>query len=261
MKQICMIIFSVFLLSGMLKTVGQNTNASTNSTYKAGENLKYLMYYGWFDGGHASLVLNNEVIQGKDVYHVKMHAKSIGFTDRLYHVSDVYESYFNKKNGLPEKAIRNIREGKYRYYNEVVYNQEENYVVSQKSGKVTVPQNCFDILSSFYCLRNMLNDMKLVPDTIIRITSYFGDEVFPLVLRYKGKETISTKLGTVDCIKFMPVTEVGRVFKTEDDMEIWFSDDQNRLPVRVRFNLLVGSLKCDLIEFSGLKHDFHYEED
>lgn len=261
MKHICLFIFSIFFLVNFQSTYGQYTHLPANSAYKAGENLKYLMYYGWFDGGNASLVLHNDTINRKNVYHVRMHAKSIGLTDRLYHVNDIYESYFDMHSGLPEKAIRDIREGKYKYYNEVVYNQEENFVMSQKSGKVKVPPQSFDILSSFYYLRNLLLEKELTPDTIIKINSYFGDEVFPLILRYKGKETISTKLGTVRCIKFMPVTEVGRVFKTKDDMEIWFSDDQNRLPVRVRFSLFVGSLKCDLIEYSGLMHDFDFEKD
>jgi len=257
MKQFSIVILSVFFFSSFQNVRAQSENHVNSSTFESGENLKYLMYYGWFDGGHASLKLNNDTINGKDVLHVRMHAKTIGLTNRLYNVSDIYESYFDRQSTLPEKAIRDITEGKYKLYNEVVFNQEENYVLSQKSGKVEIPENCFDILSSFYHLRNLLQETELVPDTV---NSYFGDEVFPLILRYKGKETIDTKLGEVKCIKFMPVTEVGRMFKTEDDMEVWFSDDQNRLPVRVRFDLFVGSLKCDLIKFSGLKHPFEYDK-
>ncbi len=231
------------------------------SAYNAGENLNYLMYYGWFDGGHASLFVTNDTLNSNNVMHVRMHARSIGLTDKLYHVSDIYESYFDPDTELPIKAIRNISEGRYKYYNEVDFNQDENYVISQKSGRVNVPERCFDILSSFYFLRNNISGVELKKDTVISLESYFGDEVFPLRLRYKGKERIETKLGTVNCIKFLPVVEVGRVFETEDDMEIWFSDDQNKLPVRVKFHLFVGSLKCDLIEFSGIKHEFIYDED
>ncbi|MEA3446452.1 MAG: DUF3108 domain-containing protein [Bacteroidota bacterium] len=224
--------------------------------YNSDEKLKYLMYYGWFDGGYANLDITNDTLNSEDVYHVRMHAKTIGLTDKLYHVSDIYESYFNPQTGLPIKAIRNISEGKYRYYNEVKFNQKENFVQSEKSGKIEVPENCFDILSSLYHLRNVLSNTDLKQDTVIKLDSYFSDEVFPLLLRYHGKERIETKLGEIDCIKFLPVVEVGRVFETEDDMEIWFSDDKNRLPVRVKFHLFVGALKCDLIEYSGLMYDF-----
>ena len=229
-----------------------------NQSYQVGEKLKYLMYYGWIDGGHASLQLNKDTLNGDTLNHVKLHAKSIGLTDRLYSVSDVYESYFDPETGLPQLAIRNISEGKYKLYNEVDFYHDSSYVMSQKSGKVEIPPQCYDILSSFYHLRNIITNTDLKPDSVIRLNSYFSDEDFPLILRYKGKERIKTKLGKINCLKFMPVTEVGRVFKTEDDMEIWFSDDANALPIRVRFDLFIGALKCDLVEYSGLVNDIKY---
>ncbi len=54
------------------------------------------------------------------------------------------------------------------------------------------------------------------------------------------------------CMKFMPVVITGRVFKTKDDMTIWFSNDANLVPIRVRFEIFVGSVYCDLIEYKGL---------
>jgi hypothetical protein len=53
-------------------------------------------------------------------------------------------------------------------------------------------------------------------------------------------------------MKFMPVVITGRVFKTKDDMTIWFSNDANLVPIRVRFEIFVGSVYCDLIEYKGL---------
>jgi hypothetical protein len=48
--------------------------------------------------------------------------------------------------------------------------------------------------------------------------------------------------------------EPGRVFKSEDDMSAWFTDDQNFVPVRVRFELIVGSLRCDLDQYANLSY-------
>jgi len=39
-------------------------------------------------------------------------------------------------------------------------------------------------------------------------------------------------------------------------MSIWFSKDKNFIPVRIRFDIYVGSVKVDLIEYKGIKHDF-----
>jgi len=49
---------------------------------------------------------------------------------------------------------------------------------------------------------------------------------------------------------------VDRVFKDEDDMTIWVSDDANRIPVRVKTEIWVGALKVDLTSYSGLLNPF-----
>ncbi|MCX6258306.1 MAG: DUF3108 domain-containing protein [Bacteroidia bacterium] len=227
-----------------------------SNAYQAGENLKYKLHYGWINGGYASLKVENSKVNDTDVLRIVLNGKTTGLTDKLYRVNDTYESYVLPKNGLPLKAIRNIHEQNYRDYNEVIYNQENDFVISQKTGKHFVPDNTLDILSAFYYLRNLLMDKGssgLTINDIITLTTFFGDEIYPLIIKYKGTEKINTDLGTIRCLRFQPVTEVGRVFKDNDDMTIWISDDLNYVPIRVQFELFIGSVKCDLIEYSGLK--------
>ncbi len=54
--------------------------------------------------------------------------------------------------------------------------------------------------------------------------------------------------------RFNPVTEVGRLFKTQEDMTFWFSADKNFLPVKVRFDIFVGSFSAEIISYEGLKY-------
>jgi hypothetical protein len=48
----------------------------------------------------------------------------------------------------------------------------------------------------------------------------------------------------------------GRVFKEEEDMTVWISDDQNKIVIRAQANILVGSIKMDLKSWSGLANTF-----
>jgi len=175
-------------------------------------------------------------------------------------VRDKYESYIDPETDLPLKAIRNIIEGRYKRYNEVTFDREtrsdSTILFSQASGMLTVEKNIHDILSAFYYFRKYYLPGELKKGEIIEISTYFTDELFPLKIRYVGKETIKTKIGKVECFKFNPVTEVGRLFKTEEDMSIWFSRDDNFLPVKIRFELFVGSIQIDLIAYTGLRHEF-----
>jgi hypothetical protein len=48
------------------------------------------------------------------------------------------------------------------------------------------------------------------------------------------------------------VLQKGRIFKDEEDLNVWISDDANRIPIRAQANILVGSVKMDLQDYKGL---------
>ena len=112
------------------------------------------------------------------------------------------------------------------------------------------------MVSAFYFARSHIFNDQLKNGETIELVTFFAGKVYPLRIKYRGLETISTKFGKVECYMFSPVTEVGRAFKTEDDMQVWITRDGNRLPIRIKFNLVVGSFVCELTEFKGLKHPF-----
>ena len=259
MKRTC-IILSSLILAIIILSFKKYDNEQSDSPYKAGENLTYLIHYGFINGGKAFLNINNDIILDKRAYHVKIQAKTTGIADALYRVRDTYESYIDPSTDLPVKAIRNISEGRYKRYNEVLFDHESradsSLVYSQTSGLQVVPKNIHDILSGVLYMRKYYIADDINKEDTIHIKTYFTDELFPLFIRYKGIETIKTKFGKVECYRFDPVTEIGRLFKTENDMSVWFSKDKNLLPVRIKFDIYVGSVKVDLIEYEGIKHDF-----
>jgi len=216
------------------------------------------MYYGWFDGGKAKVTLSETEYNGKKVFHSKLTAHTIGLADRLYKVYDIYESYFDPETDYSLKSIRNISEGSYKKYNVVEYHRDEDSVTSSKSGKHSVPEDIMDVLGALYRLRNQLHSMKLQYNDTIFLDTYFDDEMFTMNIRYKGIEKIKTDLGEIECLKFMPIVGTGRIFKTEDDMQVYVSNDKNYVPIRVRFDLLIGSIKCDLISYSTLKYPIKF---
>jgi hypothetical protein len=99
------------------------------------------------------------------------------------------------------------------------------------------------------------------PGEVLKTITYFDDELFPFQIRYKGKEDVKTKFGKIKCYRFDPVVEPGRMFDSEDDMTIWMSADKNVIPIKVRFDLLVGSLRMELDEFSNLKYPLMFKRD
>ncbi len=248
----------VLLFLPVLFLNAQLNDEIPNESFKSGENLKYQVHFGWLVGGTASLNVQEMDFKGKKIYYTKAKAKSIGLTDKIYKVRDTYSSFIDAKTGKPIKSIRDIHESDYKYYNEVYYFHDKDKVKSSKSGEHKVPKNIFDVLSAFYYARRTLFDNLKKGDVIV-LNTFFEDDVFPLKIRYKGVEDIYSPIGKIQCLKFNPIVEPGRIFDSEDDMKIWISKDKNHIPIRVQFDLIIGSLKCDLIKYNGLKNNFKLE--
>ncbi|MCK9411354.1 MAG: DUF3108 domain-containing protein [Prolixibacteraceae bacterium] len=220
--------------------------------FSSGEKLTYQVKYGFIVGGFTTFTLSDTIYKNKPVFHAMAIGQTSGIANMIYGVKDIYESWFDKENTLPYKQIRNIKEGRYTQYNEVIYNRRDNTVQSKSSGEHQVPEKILDLCSTFYYIRRV-DFSKMTEGDILFVNMYFGDEVFPFHLRYIGRETIRTKNGKMNCIKIRPIVEVGRMFETKDDMTIWFSDDDKCIPVLVRMELrIVGAVILKLVKYENV---------
>lgn len=238
--------------------------AQPQKTFKAGEYLKYSLHYGIIRGGEAVLEVRDKIDNDKKVNNLYLNAVTIGFANTLYNVNDTYQSFTNPDTDLPYRSIRDIREGSYKHYSEQTFDHwtrsDSTIVFTTKKGKVLSPKNSNDILSALYYLRNMLIGKKIkIGDTLV-VQTYFTDEVYTMRVRFMGYETISTKVGRIQCMKFLPVVITGRVFKKKDDMLFWLSNDNNFIPVRFKFNIVVGAVYCDLIDYKNLIYPLAIEK-
>jgi hypothetical protein len=220
-------------------------------SFNAGENLTYQINYGPIIGGVTVISLTEDNYDNKAVFHAVAIARTTGVAEVIFGVKDVYESWFDKKSNLSYRQIRNIKEGRYTHYNEVTYNRIDNTVDSKLTGIHHVPENILDLSTALYYIRR-IDFSKAKEGDVILVNIYFADEIFPFYLRYQGKETIRTKFGKMSCLKISPVVEVGRMFKTSDDLKIWLTDDQNCIPVLVRMDIrVVGAVYLKLVNYEN----------
>jgi Protein of unknown function (DUF3108) len=247
----------LFLLSALLFLFLQAGTGQVSS-YRPGEKIRYLIHYGLVNGGVATLDLSTDTVAGKEVWHSVLLGRTTGMADAIFKVKDIYESFMNPETELPVKSIRNISEGRYRRYNVVMFDhktrQDSAILTSDLTGVHITPQGIHDIISCFYWFRNhILPDIDSIKKgEMITVMTWFTDELYPIRMRYVGIEEVKTKAGKIKCFKFNPVTEKGRLFKTEEDVSFWFSSDKNFLPVKIRFDIFVGSFMVDLVSYEGL---------
>jgi hypothetical protein len=223
-------------------------------SFQSGEKLTFQIRYGLIVGGVTVVSLTEEIYNNQAVFHAVATARTTGVAEVIFGVKDIYESWFDRKTNLPYKQIRNIKEGKYTHYNEVTYNHTNNTIDSKLTGIHSVPENTLDLSTALYYIRR-IDFSKLNEGDVILLNIYFSDELFPFYLRYSGKEIIKTKLGKMNCLIISPIVEVGRMFKTPDDLKIWLTDDQNCIPVLVRMDIrVVGAVYLKLISYENTAH-------
>lgn len=232
-----------------------------NDAFDVGEWFKFRIHYGLVNAGYATMEVREATVNSKKVFHVVGRGYTAGMSRFFFKVDDIYESYIDKTTGNPYQYVRNIDEGGYTKNQQGFFNQSENKILvkdyKHKTEKtLSIAKNTQDILSSFYYLRNYPNIDKIKPSEFVSIDMFFDDETTKFRLKFLGRENIRTKFGVVQTMIFRPMVQSGRVFKEEESLTIWISDDDNKLPVRVKASLAVGSLKADLEAFKGLKYPF-----
>ena len=230
------------------------------NSFQRGEFLKYKIHYGLLNAGFATVELKEKKEANDSLIHAVGKGWTTGMVGFLFNVEDTYESYFSESDIKPKHFIRDINEGGYTQDKEVFFDFEKNEareVNHKKSTKSSyfIQNDVQDILSSFYYMRNIEFSQLKVNDSL-DVNMFFDGKMNPIKLIILGREIIKTDFGKIGAIKIRPLVLKGRVFKDEENVTLWISDDLNKIPLKIKASLLVGSAKAELIEFSGLVHPF-----
>jgi len=210
------------------------------------EEMEYILRFGFIKGGKATLIAENEKINKKPSIHYRMRGRTTGIVDKIYEVNDVYESWVDPETYLPVKSVRNVKEQKYRFYDEVTYDHINDSLFSLKSGRKKVPGKINDLVSVFFYIRQNQYFEDLLAGKKVQIPVYHGDDLFMMELEYIGIEFIDTKIGRKECYVVSPKVPKGKLLKGSNDLKIYITKDKNRLPIYAEFELVLGALKCEL---------------
>lgn len=227
-------------------------NVINNGAFQKGEFLKYRVHYGMIDAAEATIEIKkkDKIINGKKALHVVGIGRSNSFFDWFFKVRDRYETYISEETLMPLLFIRRVDEGGYKITQNMTFNHEAGEVNSD--GKIfKVPENVQDMFSALFYAR-CIDFTNAKPGNIYVIPSFVDNEYFPIKIKFVGREILRSDVGKVRCLKFRPVVQQGRIFKEEEDLNVWITDDKNHIPVRAQADILIGSLRVDLTEYNGL---------
>lgn len=238
--------------------------------FKGGEKMHFTMHYEWgsinSDVGSATVSLDTVVFNGQKAFRCVAQGRTTRLFDLFFKVREDFRSWFTCDGLRPLKFTRDTHEGRYHATNSYLYrwNADEPFIAAdlystsagQRSEQIPLTKCTFDLPSLFYFARNIDWD-NVEPGVKYPMTFAIDEDVYNVYFIMYGRETIKVKgLGTVRTVRFAAKLLEGGVFTGEEDMRIWISDDENRLPVYFEAPILVGLATGRMNGYEGIKYPF-----
>ena len=248
--------FITVLLVSLIAVFSVNAQKKTfrkleNNAFKVGEKLTFDVKYGFVTAGVAIMEIPKiKRIAKRKVYHIRFKVNSVSSFDPFFKVRDRYETYLDVEGLFPWRFEQHIREGSYSRDFSAFFDQRRN-IAKTSEGKYPIPDNVNDIVSAFYISRTFNYDTLNVGDSF-HLENFYKDKVYPLDVVYRGKETITVDAGTFDCIMIEPMVVAGGLFKSEGSIIIWLTDDDVKMPVKVKTKVIIGSIDAVLTKYEGV---------
>lgn len=222
--------------------------------FQPGEKLVFRVHYGWLTAGEAVFEIYPKIYiaQGLPAYVFRGSGKTATAFEWFYKVRDYMDSYVDTAQMRSLLYYRWVNEGDFHFVDTVCFDYTKKEIRGRK-GSFSMDTWVMDLLGAFYYARRL--DIRNMPDgTVVDIPVFLDDKVYPLGMKVLGRETIKTDLGRFRCIKIAPIVVADRVFRGQEEMIMWVTDDENLIPLKITSPLIVGSVSATLRSYEGLKY-------
>lgn len=262
-----MIRFYLILFLALVSLSGMQAQCyKENHAFKDGEFLSYEVSYNWgpiwVDAGLVTFSIDIDKYAGKPAWHLKSSGRTYKSYDFFFKVVDYYDAWIEPETFHPYEFRRSVYEGGYKLLNTLRYDRSGQTVYScTKTNNNPVR---FDTIKHSACVYNplvavyvarTLDISSLKNDVRIPVSVVIDDSTYQIYIRYIGKEVVTNRDGKrYRCVKFAAKMVQGTIFRGDEDVLVWVTDDDNRIPVYIEAKILVGTVKAYLKDSRGLRN-------
>jgi hypothetical protein len=208
--------------------------------FAVGEELVFRATFGIVPAGTARMRIEGiETVRGRDAYHVVF---AIDGGIPFFRVHDRYESWIDVETLSSLRYKQSISEG--RYHRSTIYELYAERAQYQKNDEDLRPSvsNPLDDASFIYSVRAA----GVRAGETIRNERYFIPDRNPVILTGLREDTVTVGAGTFVTTVVRPTIKTGGIFSENGDAQVWFTNDERRLPVQVKTHFSRFSLTLAL---------------
>lgn len=258
------------LLASLLGVLPLRTADEATNAFGDGEKLTFTVHYNWgvinadVAKAYTSCTIEKD-LWGEDCYHTRIWGRSARFFDMFFKIREDFQSWFTVDGLRPSRFTRDTHEGSYECTNDFHYMWDIGVInatlYSSKKGhrqiEIPLEEGVYDVPSLLYACRNLDLD-KVKEGDSVPVTFAIDDDVYTIKLKRLATEVVDVDdVGKVRAVKFSIGVVAGEMFESEDvPIYMWFSDDDNRIPVLFEAMVKIGAMTGHLSTYKGLRHPF-----
>ena len=244
--------FIIMFLAMNLPCFGQE-----NSSILANEQLKYRIHLGFIDAAEATIHTQGQTqqINGRQTRKIDITGKTVGILHVISPVIDYWSAFLDTETHLPLKTEMRKKEGRYRKEETVIFDHANlNAKISSPQNTPTlknfpIESNTLDLIGGYFFLRDKpLGEMKIGQKQKAKIL--VDGSIYEIWFIVKGFEKIEGPWGKKNCIRTALVLPKNKLFKEEDAIQLWITNDSYQVPFKMEVNLKIGFLTIDLTNYS-----------
>ena len=220
--------------------------------FKAGERLTYDVSWSsvLVAGTATATVVEKKPSSNSTAYYIVAEGRPLPILAKLYKLYYKMDTLIDSYTLLPQRASVYSEEGGQHRSHETTFDRPahraayESRTTSTFKSDLTIAPDVQDALSALYVLRAV--PLKAGDRMTMPISD--SGKNYKMVLQVTGPERMRTVLGEMGVWKLRPALYDADNQPVGRDVNIWLSDDERRLPVKLAGNLPLGSFVLTLRE-------------
>ncbi|OGF96982.1 MAG: hypothetical protein A2Z86_10815 [Candidatus Glassbacteria bacterium GWA2_58_10] len=236
----------VLAAAGALRA--QQPDSAAWVPFQVGEKLYFSVNWSVGNIGNAHMYVTAiDSFRGQPCYRIEAGASSNKTIDLFYPVRDYFLSLIDLRKLFSRKFVKRQKEGRTVNERQLIYDQERGIRFDLVKGDtVKIVPEAQDELSIFYYFRTL--DLRVGEGYLLEnFVDRAGNPLKVMVLR---SEWVEVPAGRFFCFVVEPYIKQGGLFQHKGNLQIWITDDQNRIPVKVTSELDFGRIVVLLESFS-----------
>lgn len=221
------------------------------------EELTFDVTYGIVSAAEAKLtaeyIMHTDEVHTDPIPAIKATsiARTYSFFDIFFKVRDKITSISERDTGFALLYSKKLREGSYKQNRMHIYDRKNKNCYYQKwkystkefrEYNVAITDSTYDFLGAFYWIRKQ---ELAVGDSLFIHMSGDGKSFLGKILVHKA-QTLNTIFGKKRCLKIEPRLASEAIFKNTGRIFIWLTDDEYKIPVKMKSEVKYGSFIATL---------------